>query len=107
MPRNNKDEFHQNLSKIWEMTQDQLNKIAKEVTVLAKKSEAYIRDISGKGKIEAEILILKARREGIYYELGKTIAGPSRKDRDAKVALFKKQILEINKELKHKEKLLR
>ncbi|MFH1995416.1 MAG: hypothetical protein ABIJ27_00280 [Candidatus Omnitrophota bacterium] len=106
MPKQKQD-FQKNLAKVWEATQKQLNTIVKEATVLAKKSEIYIKDISGKGKIEAEILIAKAKREKIYYELGKVVAGTGGKSRDKKVAELRKQIADLRKDMKRNEKLLK
>ena len=107
MEKNNKD-FQENLSKIWEMTQSQLTSLAKEASILAKKSEAYIRDISGKGKIEAEILIAKAKREKLYYELGKTMACAKKSPgKEKKIEQLQRQIATLNREVNRNEKLLK
>ncbi|MFC1577179.1 hypothetical protein ACFL3N_02445 [Candidatus Omnitrophota bacterium] len=106
MTKKNQD-LQKNLAQVWETTQKQLNTMVKEATVLARKSEAYIRDISGRGKIEAEILIFRARREKLYYELGKAVAGSSGKNREKKIEEIKGQVSELSKSIKHNEKLLK
>jgi len=106
MPEKNED-FQKNLTKVWEITQRQLDKMVKEATVLAKKSEVYLRDISGKGKIEAEILISKAKREKLYYDLGKTVAAVTGKNRKKKVELLQKELSGLNRNIKRNERLLK
>ena len=65
-----------------------------------------IKDISGKGKIEAEILISKAKREKIFYELGKAVASSS-KSREKKIIQLRKQLSDLNRIIKRNERVLK
>jgi hypothetical protein len=104
MPKK-KSNLQKNLTKVWKKTKKQLNKAAQETSRLIKKGEGHIKDLSFKGKIKSEILILKTKRESLYYYLGRAVA-ISKTKTNKKIEKIQKEINEINKEIKIKEKAL-
>lgn len=88
-----KKEVKKRVEAIWKEAKKDLDKVLKETTILVKKGEKQLKDISGKSKVQAEIISLKLQREKFYYELGKLVAN----SKDAKSKLGAKEIDILNK----------
>ncbi len=101
-----KKDMGKNLEKIWQQTQKQLKKMAGEAMVLTKKGEKQLRSLTEKGKIQTEILILKTKRERLYYGLGKLVA-TSPKITSKKIQDTRREISNLNRQVINREKLLK
>lgn len=101
-----KKDFGKNIEQIWQQTQKQLRKMANEAMVLTKKGERQLRSLTEKGKIQTEILILKTKREQLYYRVGKLVA-TSRKITNKKILGIRREISSLNRQIINKEKLLK
>ncbi len=69
-----KNQMKQKMEKMWKKTRKDLDKIITDTDGAMKKGEKYLKDISGKGKKNLDVLALSLQREKLYYELGKTIS---------------------------------
>ena len=80
-----KKDMKQKMDIIWKKTRRDIDKLMKEADVMMKKGEKHLKDISGKGKNNLDVLNLTLQREKLYYELGKVVAQISQsKDVDVK-----------------------
>lgn len=69
-----KQEIQQEFERIWPQVKKNLSKINKDIIKIAQESEKNLIHISKKVKKNTERMIIKAKREELYYELGKSIA---------------------------------
>ena len=90
------------IEKIWPQAKKNVTKINKDVLRLLKKSEKSLIDTYSNAKKKTEELIFKARREELYYELGKGVATLLTSDQ-----LKNKNILKISTQIRHLNKKLR
>jgi arginine decarboxylase-like protein len=97
-----KNAIQKELDRVWPKTQKNIAKINKEVSKLLKESEKNIAHFSKSVKKGAEKLVSKARREQLYYELGKAVSRQLTSDQ-----LKDKEILRISTELQTLNKKLR
>lgn len=71
---NLKDFIQKEVEKIWPQAKKNISKFNKDASKLLKKSEKDMSLISKKIKTGVNKLVAKAKREELYYELGKAIA---------------------------------
>ncbi len=90
------------IEKIWPQAKKNVTKINKDVIRLLKKSEKSLIDTYSNAKKKTEELIFKARREELYYELGKGVAPLLTSDQ-----LKNKNILKISTQIRYLNKKLR
>lgn len=69
-----KDSIQKEIEKIWPQAQENITKINKDAIKLLKKGEKNLLAIYKTTKKKTEELIFKAKREELYYELGKQVA---------------------------------
>lgn len=62
------------IQEIWPDAQETISKISKDAAKTLKKSEKQLKAAYEKTRQSAEQLVLKAKREELYYELGKSVA---------------------------------
>ena len=77
-----------------------------EAVILTKKGEKQLRSLTEKGKIQTEILILKTKRERLYYGLGKLVA-TSPRITSKKIQDTRREISSLNRQVINREKLLK
>ncbi|MFA5038780.1 MAG: hypothetical protein WC732_03780 [Candidatus Omnitrophota bacterium] len=89
------------IKEIWPDAQKHISKISKETLKTLKKSEKQLKAVYGKTKRSTEELILKAKREELYYQLGKRVAPLLTSDhlKNKNVMKIYSQIRRVNKEL--------
>jgi hypothetical protein len=97
-----KNPIQKEIEKIWPSAQKEVAKINKEASKFLKESEKKITEVYCVAKKKGEELILKARREELYYELGKSVAHLLTSDQ-----LKNKNILRISSEIRQLDKKLR
>jgi len=92
------------IEEVWPDAQKNISKISRKTLKTLKKSEKQLLAIYGKTKKKAEQLILQARREELYYELGKVMAPLLSSDQLKNKAILKiySEIQGINKQLRSK-----
>lgn len=56
---------------MWYDTKNQLAKLSRDTMVLLKKGEKEVVKLSGQAKINFEIMVLKAKKEQLFYLIGK------------------------------------
>ncbi|MBU3958645.1 MAG: hypothetical protein KKH29_06250 [Candidatus Omnitrophica bacterium] len=67
----------QRINKLWKTGKKDFSKIMKDTSVLVKKGEAQIKEVSRDAEKNLEVIVLSLRREKLYYELGKTLSNVS------------------------------
>lgn len=102
---NIKDTIEKEFDRIWPQAQKNIAKINKDVVKLLKKSEENFVSASKTVKKGVEKLVLKARREELYYELGKNIAPLLTSDqlKDKNILRISTGIQQVNKNLRTKK----
>jgi len=92
------------IEEVWPDAQKNISKISRKTLKALKKSEKQLLAIYGKTKKKAEELILQARREELYYELGKAMAPLLSSDQLKNKTILKiySEIQGINKQLRSK-----
>jgi len=95
--------------KMWKDTKQQLSKVSQETLELLKKGESEIVKVSGKAKINFENLLLKLKKEQLFYIIGKESYKLLRKSKlgNAKLTSLNKEIKEIERQISANNKLLR
>lgn len=96
------------MDQLWKKVKDDFDGLLKDSSVLIKKGEGFLKDVSQKGQTELEIVSLSLQREKLYYELGKIEGSIPKKRNAAKkkaAALAKiKKIDERIRKLKRKKR---
>jgi hypothetical protein len=90
------------INEIWPDAQKHISRISRETLKTLKKSEKQLQTIYGATKKRTEELILKAKREELYYRLGQSVAPLLTSDQ-----LKHKSVLKISMELREINKKLR
>ncbi len=98
-----KTDLQKNLENIWAELQIQVNDISKEAKEIGKKTEAFLRDFSIKGKAKTEEMMLRLKREQLYYNLGKLLAKSPKSGK--KIASMKSEISVLDRQIKGKAKI--
>ena len=97
-----KDKIQQEIENIWPKAQKNISKINKDVGRLMKESEKNLSGMYTTAKKKTQELIAKAKREELYYELGKCVAPLLTSDQ-----LKNKNILRISSEIRQLGRKLR
>ena len=90
--------------KMWLETKQQVLKLSRETLDLLKKGEKEVVKASGKAKISFEIMVLKAKKEQLYYLIGKESV---KKGKTAKVTKLINEVKSINRQIAAQKKLLK
>ncbi|HAJ56196.1 MAG TPA: hypothetical protein DCL35_00310 [Candidatus Omnitrophica bacterium] len=99
---NLKDTIQKEIEKIWPQAKKNITKFNQDAVQLMKKSEKDLAVISKNIKTNVEKLVCKAKREELYYELGKNIAPLLTSDQ-----LKDKNVLKIYTEIQQLSRRLR
>jgi len=99
-----KNPIQKEIEKIWPNAQKDLSKINKEANKFFRKSEKKIAQVYSGAKKKGEELILKAKREELYYELGKNVAHLLTSDqlKNKNILRIKSEIQQLSKKLRNK-----
>ncbi|MFC1645745.1 hypothetical protein ACFL2Y_01025 [Candidatus Omnitrophota bacterium] len=90
--------------KMWLETKHQVLKLSKETLDLLKKGEKEVVKASGKAKISIEIMVLKAKKEQLYYLIGKESV---KRGKTSKVDKLVKEVKSLNSQIGAQKKLLK
>ena len=99
---NLKEKIQKEIETVWPKAQKNLEKINSNVSKLLKESEKNLIEFYGQAKKKTEKVMALAKREELYYELGKKIAPVLTEDQ-----LKDKDILRISAGIKKFSKKLR
>lgn len=101
---NLKKTIQKKIEEVWPDARKDISQISRETLKTLKKSEKQLLAIYGKTKKKTEQLILKARREELYYELGKSITPLLSSDQLKNKTILKiySKIQDVNKQLRSK-----
>lgn len=90
--------------KMFRDTKNQLVKLSGETMELLKKGEKEVVKASGKAKINFEIMLLKVKKEQLYYLIGKEAV---KKGKTAKVAKLIKEVKDMSNQITAQKKQLK
>jgi len=90
--------------KMWLETKHQVLKLSKETLDLLKKGEKEVVKASGKAKISLEVMVLKAKKEQLYYLIGKEIV---KSGKTTKVDKLIKEVKDLNNQIAAQKRLLK
>jgi len=95
-------ELKQKIDRLWKLSKKDLERMLKDTSSLVKRGEGYIKEISKKGEKNLEVMLLSLQKERLCYELGKCLAGLSKKkwESSKKIANFLNKIKDINRNIK-------
>ncbi|MEK7850095.1 MAG: hypothetical protein AAB213_04715 [Candidatus Omnitrophota bacterium] len=99
---NAKNYIQKEFEKIWPQAKKNITKVNKDLSKLIKKSEKNLIDVYSNVKKKTEAVIMRAKREELYYELGKNVTSLLTSDQ-----LKNKNILEIYTQIQQLSKKLR
>ncbi len=101
-----KKTIQKKIEEVWPDAQKNISKISHKTLKTLKKSEKQLLAIYDKTKKKTEQLILQAKREELYYELGKAMAPLLSSDQLKNKTILKiySEIQEVNKQLRSKAK---
>ncbi|MFH0877593.1 MAG: hypothetical protein V1863_05150 [Candidatus Omnitrophota bacterium] len=94
--------INREIKKFWPKAQKSMAKINRDLTKAIQRGEKDLRKFYKDAKKKTETVVLKARREELYYELGKSVA-PLLTSEQSK----NKNILRISSDLRLVNKKLR
>lgn len=99
---NLKNIIQKEVEKIWPQAKKNISKFNKDASRLLKKSEKDMEVISKKIKTGVDMLVGKAKREELYYELGKAVAAKLTADqlKNKNISRIHKEIRAISRSLK-------
>ncbi|MFB3919534.1 hypothetical protein BU251_03625 [Candidatus Velamenicoccus archaeovorus] len=99
-----KKTIQKKIEEVWPDAQKNISKISHKTLKTLKKSEKQLLAIYDKTKKKTEQLILQAKREELYYELGKAMAPLLSSDQLKNKTILKiySEIQEVNKQLRSK-----
>jgi hypothetical protein len=89
---------------MWQDTRNHLAKLSRDTMDLLKKGEKEVVMASGKAKVNFEIMLLKAKKEQLYYLIGKESV---KRGKSAKADRLIKEVEDLNKNITANKKLLR
>ena len=95
--------------KMWKDSKKYLKQASKDTLVLLKKGEKQVAELSGKGKLNFEVMLLKAKKEQIYYSLGKGAVSflNNKPQVPAKLKKFLRQLSSIDDQIKKNQRMLK
>jgi len=101
-----KKTIQKKIEEVWPDAQKNISKISHKTLKTLKKSEKQLLAIYDKTKKKTEQLILQAKREELYYELGKAMAPLLSSDQLKNKTILKiySEIQGVNKQLRSKAK---
>ncbi len=96
------EQLKKTISKLWENSLKEYDKMTKEGSKLLKKGEKNLRTASHTSKQRLEVVNLTVKREKLYYQLGKTTSKQpkSRWQKSTKIESLLKQIKKLDREIK-------
>ena len=94
----------QDFEKMWLETKQQVLKLSKETLNLLKKGEKEVVRASGKAKVGFEIMVLKAKKEQLYYLIGKEAV---KKGKSNKASKLINEVRDLSKQIAAQKKLLK
>ena len=99
-----KKSIQKKIDSIWPGAQTDISKISRDALKALKKGEKQFTILYAQTKKKTQELVLRAQREELYYELGKTVASLLTSDqlKNKKVLKASTQITQINKKLRSK-----
>lgn len=105
MKKTVKNPIQKEIEKIWPDAQKNITKINKEAIKLLEKGEKNLINIYNTTKKKTEEIICKAKREELYYELGKLVASRLTKEqlKNHKIAATTAEIKKLNSKIRSKE----
>ncbi|MGD9014456.1 MAG: hypothetical protein PVI33_00285 [Candidatus Omnitrophota bacterium] len=97
-----KTELRQKIDRLWKLSKKDLEKILKDSSVLFKRGESYLKEVSKKGEKNLEVMLLSLQKERLCYELGKCLVGLSKNkwESSKKIINFLNKIKDINRKIK-------
>lgn len=97
-----KNIIQKEIEKIWPQAQEGISKLNKDVSRLMKKSEKNLTVLYKNVKNKTAELIIKAKREELYYELGKAIMPYLTPDQinNKRISKIYSKIRQLKKELR-------
>jgi hypothetical protein len=100
-----KNKIQKEIEKIWPDAQKNLSKINKDVTRVMQEGEKNFNIFYAQAKKKTEEIVMKAKREELYYELGKCVAPLLTSDqlKDKKVLKIYTDIEQLNKKIRSKK----
>ncbi len=103
--KNSKNPIQKEIEKIWPDAQKNISKINKEAIKLLEKGEKNLLNIYNTTKKKTEEIICKAKREELYYELGKLVASRLTQEqlKNHKIAATASEIRKLNNEIRLKK----
>ncbi|MFC1708500.1 hypothetical protein ACFL2J_00370 [Candidatus Omnitrophota bacterium] len=94
----------QDFEKMWQETKKQVTKLSKETLDLLKKGEEEVVKASGKAKINFEIVMLKVKKEQLFYLIGKEVV---KKGKNAKVSKLIDEARKLGSQITAQKRLSR
>jgi len=93
------------IKKIWPRAQKDIDRLGKDTAKLMKKTEKNLIDLYAQAKKTTQETILKAQREKLYYELGRSVASLLTSDQLKNKAILRldTEIRQINRKLRAKK----
>lgn len=100
-----KKSLEKNLHDLWKQAKNDFDTVVKEGSVIAKKSEKYLKEKSKEGKKQLEALTLALKREKLFYELGKALSKipKGKKIINKKAQIILKDIRKVNAQIRRKK----
>lgn len=95
---------NKDFEQMWNDTKDQIYKLSHEALSLLKKGEKEVVKTSGKAKVNFETMLLKLKKEQLYYLIGKESI---KRGSNTKVDRLVKQIKEIDSQIAANNKLIK
>lgn len=97
-----KNPIQKEIERIWPDAQKNISKINKDAIKLLEKGEKNLLNIYNATKKKTEEILCKAKREELYYELGKLIAPRLTQEqlKNQKVAVTAAEIKKLNSKIR-------
>ncbi|OIO36091.1 MAG: hypothetical protein AUJ74_03730 [Candidatus Omnitrophica bacterium CG1_02_44_16] len=102
---NAKDHIQKKFDKIWPQAKRNITKANKDLVKLMKKSEKNLIDAYSNIKEKTGSVIMRGKREELYYELGKNVATLLTSDqlKNKNILDIYTRIQQLNKKLRNKK----
>ncbi|MFH1690967.1 MAG: hypothetical protein ABIC68_00135 [Candidatus Omnitrophota bacterium] len=100
-----KNSIQKEIEKIWPDAQKNISKINKDAIKLLEKGEKNLLAIYNTTKKKTEEIVFKAKREELYYELGKMVASRLTKEqlKNKKIAFIAGEIRKLSNKIRIKK----
>jgi len=102
---NTKDRIQKEFEKIWPNAKKNITKVNKDLSKLMKKSEKNLIEVYSTVRKRTEAVIMSAKREELYYELGKNVTSLLTSDqlKNKKILDIYSQIQQLSRKLRNKK----